>query len=122
MTPQQLAAQLELVLSDDLGTYTAGKEKLPRGPAIFVGHPPSDYRATGLEVIVDPNGEFDNRSLHTSTLVVTEIPVRFIQHGPDPIRAAVIRACQALNLTNPTSIPPNEQLGILAQYVARARR
>lgn len=119
MTPAQLRTKLATLLAGQLGTYSQGGQS--RGPALVVGEPPSDYRATGLEVRIDPNGEFDNRPVHAGTSVVIEIPIRFVQHGPGSIQAAVIRACQALNATNPTSIPPNESLGILAQYTARVR-
>jgi len=119
VTPQELRAALATLLADLLGTY-----KTPQGttvPACRVGDPPPDWTATGVEVIVDPALEFDNRPLHQHTAVITEIPVRVVQHGTGSPSAVAARIAQRFNATNPTQVPANERLGILAQYTLRVR-
>lgn len=118
MTPRQLTDLLAEVLSDLLGTY-----KRPDGgtqAAIFLGEPPSDWNATGLEVRVDPSVEFDNRSLHQHTAIVTEIPVRVIPRGGSGTEA-VTRISQRFDATNPRTVPSNERLGILKTYTLQVR-
>lgn len=119
MTPAELRAALLTLLSSQLGTYK-NASGTSMGPAVRVGEPPSDWTASGLEIIIDPSLNFDNRGLHQHTAIVTEIPVRVIPRGADGT-LAVTRITQRFNATNPTQVPANERLGILTQYTLHIR-
>lgn len=119
MNAPELLTVLETMLSDVLGTY-----KTPEGsvPAIFIGNPPSTWRAEGLEVIVDPHPEYDNEVVHRGVAIVREHVVRLIPHGQMyTASAAAERICKRLDGTNPITVEGNESLGILTQYVLRVR-
>ncbi len=119
MTTAQLRAALATLLTAQLGTYTTGNGT-SMGAALRVGNPPSDWTASGTEVIIDPSLDISNEPLHTRSNVNTEIPVRVIDRdGKGP--AAVTRICQRFETTSPLKIPANESLGILAQYTLRIR-
>src|SRR5690606_6750437 len=111
---------LAALLASQLGTYKTGKGT-SMGAAIRVGNPPSDWIATGLEVIIDPSPEYTNEPLHQRTAVVTETPIRVIPRGSGTGQAAVTRTCQRFETTNPLAITANEALGILTQYTLRIK-
>lgn len=119
MKAPELVEVLETILSGLLGTYAT-----PGGsvPAIFVGTPPSTWRAEGLEVIVDPHPEYDNEVVHRGVAIVREHVVRLIPHGEMfTASEASERISKHLDATNPVTIPGNETLGILTQYTLRVR-
>lgn len=116
MTAKELEERLRTLLANQLGTYTDNAG--PKGPAIFVGEPPSDYKASGLEVRIEPIPEWDNRAVHYGVAISIERQVRFIPHGNDPtlpgkVEAAIRRVVTALDASNPRVVPGNERLGIL---------
>lgn len=119
MTNAELRAALAALLTTQLGTYTR-----PSGsttPAIWVGDPPSDWVASGVEVRIDPAPEYANEALHAHTLVAHETPVRVVAHGSGDAAAVVDRICQRFETSNPVFVPPSEALGVLAQYTLRIR-
>lgn len=120
MTPAQLRARLAALLSAQLGQY-----RRPNGaavPALWVGEPPHDYVASGLEVRIEPIPEYDLTRVHQGIGIGREYQVRFIPHeGTTTTQAAVERVLHALDTTNPTTIPQSERLGILQQLVLRVR-
>lgn len=119
MTNATLRTTLASLLTNQLGTYTR-----PNGsttPAIWVGDPPSDWIASGVEVRIGASGEYANELLHAHTNVNVEHPVRVVAHKTGDAQAVVTRICQRFETTNPISIPPSEALGILAQYTLLIR-
>lgn len=119
MTNTELRAALAALLTSQLGTYT-----LPGGgttPAVWVGDPPSDWVAAGVEVRIDASPEYANEPLHAHTLVAHETPVRVVAHGSGSAATVVDRICQRFETSNPVFVPPSEALGILAQYTLRIR-
>lgn len=120
MTPAQLRTALAALLASQLGTYKTGNGT-SMGAAIRVGNPPSDWVATGLEVIIDPSPEYANEPLHQHTAVATETVVRVIPRDSGTAQVAVTRICQRFETTNPLTIPANEALGILTQYTLRIK-
>jgi len=122
VTPVALRTALAVLLADVLGTYAEGSTS--RGPAITVGEPKASWRATGLEVRIEPAPNFENEPLHTHTAIVTELSVRLVAHGSAAISktvTAVTRLTQAYLTTSPTFVPANESLDFPAQYVLRVR-
>lgn len=127
MTPTTLRTSLAALLADLLGTYwerSVSGGSVSRGPALTVGDPPSTWRATGLEVRIEPAPEFANEPLHNHTAIVTELSVRLVAHGGVAVSktvTAVTRLSQAFLTSNPSFIPSNETLNIPAQYTLRVR-
>jgi len=124
VTAKEIEERLRVLLSNQLGTYTDNAG--PKGSAIFVGEPPSDYKAAGLEVRIEPIAEIDARPVHRGVAVGIERQVRLIPHGSDPAlpgktEAAVRRVITAFDATNPRTVPQNENLGILQQYTLLIR-
>ena len=123
MTPATLRSTLAALLAGQLGSYaTPGVTGSPA--ALYVGNPPSDWRATGLEVIISATPEFATEPLHQHTSVGTEVPVRFVAHGEAAqaaLTTAVTRVSQRFLTSNPQPLPPNESLGIPAQVILRVR-
>lgn len=121
MTPVQLTAALKVLLADVLGTYNL--PGMPSLPAIYLGNPPSDWTASGLEVIVSTDPDFDNTALYgpESNLEETNI-VRLVAHGPVPLAPAVRRIVRKFSGCSTATVPANEQLGILNQIIIRIPR
>lgn len=119
MTPAQLQVALAALLSDLLGEYTTGEQRIPRGPAIRVGEPPSDYRATGLEVRIGGHPDMTNTPLYgTESNLAETLLVRLVQHGnPSNLTRATRRVVRAYSDASVTRIDGSEQLGILDQVV-----
>jgi len=123
VTPTTLRSALAALLAGQLGTYTTPSSSNPPA-ALYVGNPPSDWRATGLEVIISATPEFATEPLHQHTSVGTEVPVRFVAHGEAAqaaLTTAVTRVSQRFLTSNPQPMPPNESLGIPAQVILRVR-
>jgi len=121
VTPVQLTAALKALLVNLLGTYAA--PGLPSTSAIYLGNPPSDWTATGLEVIVSLDPDFDNTALYgpESNLEQTHI-VRLVAHGPVPLAPAVTRIVRKYSGASTATVPGNERLGILNQIIIRIPR
>jgi len=123
MTPKDLRSALAALLAGQLGVYATPSSSNPPA-ALYVGNPPSDWRATGLEVIISATPEFSTEPLHQHTSVGTEVPVRFVAHGEAAqaaLTTAVTRVSQRFLTSNPQHIPSNEQLDIPAQVILRIR-
>lgn len=113
MTPRQLTDLLGVMLSDLLGVY-----KRPDGgtqPAIFLGEPPGDWNASGLEVRVRDDPSQDATALQGGEHNLAEaIPVRLTKHQTgDPARA-VRRIVRKFPDATVREVPESERLGILA--------
>lgn len=119
MTIAQLRAQLELFLSDLLGTFTVPGMPTPI-PALYVGDPPSDWTVAGVECRVSPDPDFEHTALYgpESNLAETYL-VRLIAHGPGALAPAVRRVTSHFRVSTTTTIPGNEELGILNQVLIR---
>lgn len=113
MTPAELRAALSGLLSGVLGTYT-----LPSGStvdAIYVGEPPSDWTASGLEVLIDPLGDFSHIPAHQTSAYADELNVRMVAHGSvSDLRTAERKVRSRWGVTR-RRIPADEALGIPAQ-------
>jgi hypothetical protein len=119
VTPTQLRAALAALLATQLGTF-----KLPNGtttPAIYVGEPPSDWIATGLEVRIEPLADLDVQFVHSGEGIGLEYRVTLIPRSAQHALAAVRRVVQRFDTTTPRTIPANERLGILQQYTLTIR-
>ena len=119
MTPAQLRARLATLLSGLLGLYTR-----PNGsttPALWVGDPPSDYKVSGLEVIVEPLAGLSLSPVHQGVGIGLEYRVTLIPRSAANALAAARRIVQALDATEPRLVPANERLGVLQQYVLTIR-
>lgn len=121
MTPKQLRDDLKARLASLLGAYSA--PGLPSTSAIYLGNPPSDWNASGLEVIVSLDPDFDNTALYgpESNLEQTHV-VRLVAHGPVPLAPAVQRIVRRYSGASTATVPGNEQLGILNQIIIRIPR
>jgi hypothetical protein len=119
VTPTQLRAALAALLATQLGTF-----KLPNGtttPAIYVGEPPSDWIATGLEVRIEPLADLDVQYVHSGAGIGLEYRVTLIPRNALHALAAVRRVVQRFDTTTPRTVPANERLGILQQYTLTIR-
>jgi hypothetical protein len=119
MTPTQLRAALATLLSAQLGTY-----KLPNGlttPAIYVGEPPADWIATGLEVRIEPLADLDVQFVHAGEGIGLEYRVVLIPRSATHALTAIRRVVQRFDTTPPRTVPANERLGILQQYTLTIR-
>ena len=121
MTPAELRAALVTRLSGLLGTYA--RPGTSTTPAIYVGEPPSDWLATGLEARVEPHPDLDLTRVHSGTRLTREYRVRLIDRGAASANAltAVERIAQSFDTTPPVAIPANERLGIPQQYTLTIR-
>lgn len=120
MTPAQLRSRLVALLADQLGTYK------PPGtsttfPAIYVGEPPSDWTASGLEARIGPVPDFHNTPLQNAEHNLEEtLLVRLVQHpGSNNLTTATRRVARAFTDAATTRIDGNEELGILDQVTIR---
>jgi hypothetical protein len=119
VTPAQLRAAIAALLATQLGTF-----KLPNGtttPAVYVGDPPPDWIATGLEVRIEPLAEFDVTPTHAGEGIALEYRVALIPRSATNVVTAVRRLVQRFNTTAPRVVPANERLGILQQYTLTIR-
>ena len=115
MTPGELRVILANLLAPYLGEFA-----LPGGatvPAIFVGEPPADWTATGLECNIQAVPATDQRPAWLRGLTTRTHRVRLISHGsPTEMGAAVEAVLARWSDARATEIPGNEALGILSQY------
>ena len=119
MTPATLRAALAARLGDLLGTYA-----LPGGattPALYVGEPPSNWIASGLEVIIEPLAGLDVTFVHSGVGISLEYRVTLIPRNATHALTAIQRVVQAFDTTTPRTVPANERLGILQQYTLTIR-
>jgi hypothetical protein len=119
MTPATLRAALATLLAAQLGTY-----RLPNGtttPAIYVGNPPSDWVATGLEVIIEPVPDLALSRVHAGVGVGREFRVTLIPRSATTVQAAVERIVRAYETSTPRLVPTNERLGITQQVTLTIR-
>lgn len=119
MTPAELRAALATLLSTQLGTYA-----LPNGgttPAIYVGEPPADWVASGLEVRIEPLADLDVQFVHSGEGIGLEYRVTLIPRNATHALTAVQRVVQRFDTTTPRTVPANERLGILTQYTLTIR-
>lgn len=116
MTPAALRTALAGLLSDQLGTYTLPNDATV--DAIYVGEPPSDWTASGLEVVIAIDPDFANTPLQNGehNLAETNL-VRLVQHGSGSLAAAVRRVARRFPNCSVRDVPSNERLGILNQSV-----
>lgn len=119
MTPAELRTALATLLSAQLGTY-----KMPNAattPAIYVGEPPSDWIATGLEVRIEPLADLDVQYVHAGEGIGLEYRVVLIPRNATNALTALKRIVQRFDATSPRTVPANERLGILQQYTLTIR-
>jgi hypothetical protein len=119
VTPAQLRARLLTLLAAQLGTYKTTNGSTT--PAIYVGEPPSDWRATGLEVRIEPLPELDLAFVHQGVGVGLQHRVTLIPRNATHASTAVQRVVRAFDTTTPRTIPANEALGVLQQYTLTIR-
>lgn len=115
MTAAQLRTALAAMLSGELGTY-----KLPTGAttaAIYVGEPPSDWVASGLEARIAIVPELDQSPAYNRGIITETHQVRLVSHGvPSKQLTALRRVLSRWPRAQATEVPANEALGILAQH------
>lgn len=114
MTPAQLRTELATRLTNLLGTYTT-----PGGntfPAIYVGEPPSDWVASGLEVRIEKAPNITNTPEYESSSVDTSLRVRIIPRGSGDAERAVRRILRKYTNASVTRVEGSERLGILTTY------
>jgi hypothetical protein len=102
------------LLASQLGSYA-----LPNGsttPAIYAGEPPADWRASGLEVRIEPMPDIALTRVHTGVGLEREFRVTLIPRDTATAQVAVEKIAQAYETTTPRTVPSNERLGILTQY------
>lgn len=119
MTPAQLRARLAALLASQLGTYA-----MPNGgtiPAIYVGEPPANWTASGLEVRIEPLANVGVQFVHSGVGIQVEYPIRLIPRNATHALTAVQRIVQAFDTGTPRRVPANEALGIHEQYTLTIR-
>lgn len=118
MTAAALRAELAVLLADHLGSYTT-----PQGdtvPAIYVGDPPADWQATGLEVRIEPMPDYALERVHTGAAFWRDFQVRLVPRSGSA-QAALEAILKRYETTDPLAIPANEGLGILKQFTLKIR-
>lgn len=117
MTPRQLRDDLRKRVGHLLGTY-----ETPNGPvpALWLGEPPSDYKASGIEVRVSDDPELDvtpllNREHHLRGVLT----VRVVGWDQVSINEVVQRILSAWPLSQVAYIPASEDIGIINQATIR---
>jgi len=113
------AAELRTILTGSLsallGTYsdTDGSTY----PAIYVGNPPSAWTATGLEVRISIVPDLDQTPAYVTGAITETHQVRLVSHGaPTNTLPALRKILSRWSTAQAREIPPNEELGILAQH------
>lgn len=115
MTSTELRTILASLLSAQLGEYTTASGATQT--ALFVGEPPNDWMADGLEVVIDPVPDWRQVPAYQRGAEVHEIGVRLVSHGNAlaDLATAEQRIAQRWVGVTRRRIPADEQLGILAQ-------
>ena len=121
MTPAELRAALATRLDGLLGTYA--RPGTTTVPALYVGEPPSDWLAAGLEARIEPHPDLDLTRVHSGTRLTREYRVRLVDRGDASTNAMVAaeRVAQSFDTSPPVAIPANERLGIPQQYTLTIR-
>lgn len=114
MTAATLRAELATRLDSLLGTYTT-----PGGntfDALYVGEPPSDWVASGLEVRIEKAPDITNLAEYERSSVDTSLLVRIIPRQSGDAETAVRRILRKYTNASVTRVAGSERLGILTTY------
>ena len=115
MTAADLRSILATSLSGLLGTYT--DKDGSTYPAIYVGNPPSSWTATGLECRIGIVPDMDQTPAYVTGAITETHRVRLVSHGaPINTLPALRKVLSRWSTAQAREIPPNEELGILAQH------
>lgn len=122
MTAAALRTALLARISSLLGSYSYKRSNgtTVTVPAIWMGEPPSNYTASGVEVRIGTDAELsatpllnNEHSLHGT------LTVRVVGWGGASLTEAVQRILSAYPLASVAYIPASESLGIINQAVIR---
>lgn len=135
MTSQELAAKIYPAISTYLGTYQRKPSEGTVKAFWYYGrkafdsddsspHPPSEWRVSGIEVIVGAVPDLDVTNFHGGRILEEFHSIRVIPHGDDisNVQTVISELTEWANGVTVNLIPANEKLKINQQYLIQLRK